>query len=76
MNVAKTEPTFSKIAIATSLRSIADALALGKTFRVQINGRRVIVPDDLQLEVDTTDAGDIKIKLRWGRKRRTASYQR
>ena len=65
------ERTLSNISTARKLRDIADALEAGKSFRVQINGRRVIVPWDFQLEVDldTPHGGnEIAVELWWNRK--------
>ena len=70
------ERTPFRVATARQLRRIADALTAGKAFQVRINGRRVILPDDLQLEVNFDTGvrrGEIDIELSWDRKRRSAT---
>ena len=73
MEGVEVERTPSRVSTARKLHGIANALAKGRTFRVHVNGRRVIIPDDFQLEVnlDTPDTrGEVTVDLWWHRKRR------
>ena len=80
MREVNTERAYSRVETAGKLHRIADAIAEGKSFRVQINGHRVTVPSDALFEIELEqgdEKGEVEIELRWDRRRsRTTPGQR
>ncbi len=76
MKEVNTEQSYSRVETAGKLHRIADAIAEGKSFRVQINGHRVTVPSDALFEIELEQAdgkGEVEIELRWDRRRSRAT---
>ena len=72
MKEVNTERRYARVETAGKLHRIADAIAEGKPFRVQINGHRVTVPGDalFEIELEQDDGkGEVEIELRWDRRR-------
>ena len=66
------ERAYAKKETARKLRRIADAIEGGRSFRVQINGHRVTVPDDAEFEIELEthgSKGEIEIEMRWDRRK-------
>jgi len=65
------EQSYTNKETARKLRRIADAIEAGRSFRVQINGHRVTVPEDAEFEIELeTDRnkGELEIEMRWDRR--------
>jgi amphi-Trp domain-containing protein len=70
MEDANVEQTFAIRETAMKLRRIADAIEAGKSFRIQINGNRVLVPAgariDIELQHEEYD-GEVEVDISWKR---------
>ena len=66
------ERSYSNKETARKLHRIADAIEAGRSFRVQINGHRVTVPENAKFEIELeagNNKGEIEIDMRWDRRR-------
>ncbi|HET6891239.1 MAG TPA: amphi-Trp domain-containing protein [Pyrinomonadaceae bacterium] len=64
------EKSYSTTEVVAKLRRLADALAEGKTFEIQIAGKRIYVPPYATVEFEYERSGDeeeVEIELRWKR---------
>lgn len=62
------EKTYSRKAFAAKLRRLADALARGECFALQMAGRRVIVPRGVVFGIEHERDGadeEIELQMRW-----------
>ena len=64
------EKAYGNKDVAAKLRRLADALEEGKTFEIQIAGRRIYVPPYARIEFEFASEGDeeeLEIELSWKR---------
>jgi amphi-Trp domain-containing protein len=62
------EKSYKNKAVIDKLRRLADALEQGKTFQIQIAGKRVNVPPTANVEFEYEKNGDeqeIEIEISW-----------
>jgi amphi-Trp domain-containing protein len=65
------EKEYSAKDVVAKLRRLADALEEGKTFRIQIKGKRISIPSNATVEFEYERKGDkeeVEIELKWKRK--------
>jgi amphi-Trp domain-containing protein len=64
------EKSYSTKEVAAKLRRLADSLESGKSFRIMIDGERINVPPDAEVEFEYQREGDeeeIEIEVKWKR---------
>lgn len=64
------EKSYSTTEVVAKLRRLADALAAGETFEIQIAGERIYIPPYATIEFEyerSADEEEVEIELRWKR---------
>ena len=68
---SEVEKSYTPAQTADKLRRIANAIETGKSFRLQVGGNRISVPNNCRIEIemqtDSGGAGEIEIEVKWNR---------
>ena len=66
------EKSYANKDVVAKLRRLADALEAGRVFKIQIDGERVSVPPDAEVEFEYQREGDeeeVEIEVKWTRRK-------
>ncbi len=64
----KLEKSYGRVAMASKLRRLADAIEHGKGFRIMLENERIYVPVDVWFEFEYEEESDeceLEIELKW-----------
>jgi len=73
------EKIYARKAFIAKLRRLADALEHGRTFRIQVAGKRIAVPRDAVVGMEHEREGgaeEIELQVKWRSGRRSGSRRR
>jgi amphi-Trp domain-containing protein len=66
------EKVYSRKIFVSKLRRLADSLEKGKSFRIQVGGERITVPEDVITSVEhERDGGEeLEFQIKWKREKK------